>query len=216
MRRQTHGAKTDRNLVTRRSRTARYHECPVPCSNVDCAVRKTYKSRCRENSDHHTMINPNDSIASSAKAARSAAGRWRYPALLAAQTAGAFVLLWNAVPLYRQVLADPAAHVVRNENLVWGLSSIALLQAGYWISYRIRPTLPRFVNPLLGHIILFFARLSFVFATSVFGFLFIMEKPGFHIPVSRYVITLLGLFALYCYMLELERLGRAFLGQKNP
>ena len=129
------------------------------------------------------MINPNDLIASSAKAARSVAGRWRYPTLLAAQTAGALVLLWNAVPLYRQVLADPAAHVVRNENLVWGLSSIALLQAGYWISYRIRPTLPRLGNALLGHIILFLARLSFVFATSVFGFLFIMEKPGFHIPV---------------------------------
>jgi hypothetical protein len=62
---------------------------------------------------------------------------------------------------------------------------------------------------------LFLTRMSFVFATSVFGFLFITQKPGFHIPALRYVVTLLGLFALFCYVLELERLGRTLLGQEK-
>ena len=123
------------------------------------------------------MINGIDSIASSAKAARSAADRWRYSTLFAVQTIGTAILLWNAVPLYRQILSDPASHAVRNENLTWALSSIALMQLGYWISYRIRPQPPQFVNALLGHITLFVAHMSFVFATSVFGFLFLVGKP---------------------------------------
>ncbi|MGO9701411.1 MAG: hypothetical protein ACLPX7_19350 [Xanthobacteraceae bacterium] len=135
--------------------------------------------------------------------------------MLAAQTLGTIGLLWNAVPLYRQVLADPAAHVAQNENLVWALSSIALMQAGYWISYRVRPPLPHIVNALLGHITLFVARMSFVFAASVFGFLFIAEKPGFHIPASRYVVAVLGMFSLYCYVRELEGLGAALLGREK-
>ena len=162
------------------------------------------------------MIDSNDSMASSAQPARNTNSGWRYPALFAMQTIGTAVLLWNAVPIYWQVLADPAAHVVRSENLAWALSSIALMQVGYWISYRVHPSLPRFVNAVLGHVTLFLARISFVFATSVFGFLFLVKKPGFNIPASRYMLVVLGLFSLYCYMLELERLGRAFLGEKNP
>jgi hypothetical protein len=87
------------------------------------------------------------------------------------------------------------------------------MQLGYWISDRVRPRLPQVTNAPLGHITLFFARMSFVFATSVFGFLFITQKPGFEIPVFRYAVTLVGLFSLYCYGQEMERLGRAFLGR---
>jgi hypothetical protein len=149
--------------------------------------------------------------------AQSAGGRWRYPALFGVQTIGAFILFWNAVPLYRQILVDPASHEAGTEHLTWALSSIGLMQFAYWICYRIRPPLPQFTNALLGHVTLFLTRMSFVFATSIFGFLFITQRPGFHIPTSRYVITLLGLFALYCYVLEVERLGRAFLErEKEP
>ena len=109
----------------------------------------------------------------------------------------------------------PAAAEARSEHLVWALSSIELMQVGYWISYRVHRPLPRFSNALLGNVTLFVARMSFVFATSVFGFMFITQKPGFQIPAFRYVITLLGLFALYCYIQELERFGRALLGQRN-
>jgi hypothetical protein len=162
------------------------------------------------------MTKQRNSMASTSAPAQSALARWWwYPALFGMQTIGAIILLWNAVPLYQQILADPAAHEARPEHLVWGLSSIVLMQLGYWISDRVRPPLPQVTNVLLGHITLFLARMSFVFATSVFGFLFITQRSGFHIPVSRYAITLLGLFALYCYGQEMERLGRAFLGSER-
>ena len=160
------------------------------------------------------MTEPDGSTVAPVQSARS---RWRYPALFGVQTIGAVVLFWNAVPLYQQILADPASYVAGTEHMTWALSSIALMQMGYWLSYRTRPPLPQFTHALLGHFMLFLTRMSFVFATSVFGFLFITQKPGFHIPAFRYVVTLLGLFALFCYVLELERLGRTLLGQeKSP
>jgi hypothetical protein len=141
--------------------------------------------------------------------------RWRFPVLFGVQTIGAFILFWNGVPLYQEILANPAAHEAQPEHLIWALSSIALMQAGYWISHRINPPPPDHTNALIGNVILFTARMSFVFATSVFGFVFITEKPGFHIPVFRYVVTLVALFSLYCYVQELERLGKALVGREK-
>jgi hypothetical protein len=54
-----------------------------------------------------------------------------------------------------------------------------------------------------------------VLATSIFGFVFFTGNPGFHMPASRYVDLIVSLFSLFCYALELERLGRAFMGQET-
>jgi hypothetical protein len=50
--------------------------------------------------------------------------------------------------------------------------------------------------------------MSFVLPTSVFGFVFVAQKLEFEIPVFQYLVLLLGLFSLYCYVRELERLGQ--------
>jgi hypothetical protein len=136
----------------------------------------------------------------------------RYFFLFAIQTTGAAILFWFAVPLFRQVLLDPGSHVVRPENLVWSLSAIALMQAGYWIRHRLRPSLPQLRNALVGYIALFVARMSFVLATSVFGFVFIVRRPELQIPASRYFLVIIALFALFCYTQELEQLGRSWIG----
>jgi len=49
-----------------------------------------------------------------------------------------------------------------------------------------------------------------------FGFVFITRKPEFQIPTFRYVVTIAGLFALFCYTQELENLGKCLLGKENP
>jgi hypothetical protein len=136
----------------------------------------------------------------------------RYFLLFAMQTIGATILFWFTIPLFRQVLLDPGSHVVRAENLVWSLSAITLMQAGYWIRHRLRPPLPQFRNALVGYIVLFVARMSFVLATSVFGFVFILRRPELQIPMSRYFVVIIALFALFCYTQELEQLGRACIG----
>jgi len=116
------------------------------------------------------------------------------------------------VPLFRQALLDPGGHVPRTENLVWSLSAITLMQAAFWVRHRRRPRLPQVRNALVGHIVLFVARMSFVLATSVFGFVFIVRRPELFVPTSRYFVLTIGLFALFCYTQELEQLGRALIG----
>jgi hypothetical protein len=135
-----------------------------------------------------------------------------YFVLLAMQTIGAAILFWFTVPLFRQALLDPGSHLPRPENLIWSLSAITLMQAGYWIRYRLRPRLPQLRNAFVGYIVLFIARMSFVLATSIFGFVFIVRRPELYVPTSRYFVLVIGLFALFCYTQELEQLGRALVG----
>jgi hypothetical protein len=59
------------------------------------------------------------------------------------------------------------------------LSSTALMQIAYWACYRVRPPLAQFQNALLGHAILFLARMIYVVPTAIFGFVFIAQRPEF-------------------------------------
>ena len=68
----------------------------------------------------------------------------------------------------------------------------------------------RLLGQAPGHAILFLARLGFVLPTSIFGFVFVAQRPEFEIPVYQCLVILLGLFSLFCYVRELERLGRVF------
>jgi hypothetical protein len=48
------------------------------------------------------------------------------------------------------------------------------MQAGYWKRYRLGPPLLQLRNALVGYIDPFVAHTSFVLATSIFGFVFIV------------------------------------------
>jgi hypothetical protein len=153
---------------------------------------------------------PNDSFASDTARAQSGRGPWSYFALFGMQTIGAVVLIWTGLLVYRQVLADPASHERQPWAIAGSLSSIVLMQISYWVSYRVRPPLPRFQNALLGHAFLFLARMVYVLPTAIFGFVFIAQRPEFEIPIFECLVLLSGLFALFCYVRELERLDRVF------
>ena len=142
--------------------------------------------------------------------AQGGRGRWSHLALFGMQTIGAVFLVWAGLLLYREVLADPTSHGAQPWAIVGSLLAIALMQISYWVSYRVGPSLPQFKNALLGHAILFLGRMVFVLPTSIFGFVFVAQRPEFEIPAFRCLVLLLGLFSLFCYVRELERLGRVF------
>ncbi len=158
------------------------------------------------------MMGAQEATGAFGRAAHNRGGVSLYFFLFATQTIGAAILFCYAVPLFRQVLLDPGGHEARPERLVWSLSAIMLMQVGYWVRYRLRPPLPQLRNALVGYIVLFIARMSFVLATAVFGFAFILRRPEFQIPASRYFVLVIALFALFCYTQELEQLGRAWIG----
>ena len=138
-------------------------------------------------------------------------GQPAYFALFGIQTIGAGSLYWTGLLLYRQVLADPASQEGHPWRFVWVLLSIGLMQIAYWVSYHFGPPLPQRNNALLGHAILFLARMGFVLPTSIFGFVFVAQRPEFEIPIFSYLVLLLGLFSLHCYVRELERISRIFI-----
>ena len=137
---------------------------------------------------------------------------WPFWILFGMQTLGTGLLHWYVIPLYRQVLADPTVHEAELRPLLWGLPSITLMQLGYWISYRTRPPLPQVVQPVVAHLVLCAAQFVFILSASAFTLVFLAPPPGFSIPLGRSVLTILGMFAVFCYTLELNRLGRALLG----
>jgi predicted membrane metal-binding protein len=59
--------------------------------------------------------------------------------------------------------------------------------------------------------------MSFLLAPAIFGFIFIVQRPECHLLVSRYLLTLAGLFSYFCYTQEVERLGKSLIegGQKS-
>lgn len=139
---------------------------------------------------------------------------WRYSLLIGMQTIGAVQLILGVIPDLKQVLTDSSLFSARTGVLLWSLWSITLIQAGHWLSYRI-PAPFAVRQGLLSDAVIFLGRIAFVFATAVFALVFLTEKPGFHMPVFWYVVTILGLFSLYCYGEDLERLGKRIAGQRD-
>jgi hypothetical protein len=151
-------------------------------------------------------------VAGSAQPVRSLENGRRYLLLFGLQTIGALIILRHALPLYQAVVADPAAHRASAAPLIWGLTAAALIQVGFWVRHWLRPPLPQFRNALLGYLILFLSRMSFLLATAIFGFVFITRRPEFHIPVSRYFLTLAGLFSFFLFTpKEVERLANSLI-----
>jgi hypothetical protein len=96
---------------------------------------------------------------------------------------------------------------------------ILVKEPAHWASARSRNHTrlppPRFVNALLGHVVLFASQLIFLLATAIFLFLFFDKALEYKMSISRYVIILFGLFSLFCYTRELERFGSRLLGREG-
>jgi hypothetical protein len=135
--------------------------------------------------------------------------------LLALQTAGAALVLEKGVPIYRQMMAGPDQLPPHVGPLWWAIAAVALIQTGYWVRIWLQPPLPRGGHVVIGHVAGFVARVSFIFASSMFTVVFLLRFDQLPLPPHRVVMILLLLFSLYCWTLELERLARALHGHET-
>ncbi len=141
-------------------------------------------------------------------------GARRYTILLAAQTLCALIVLVNihaSVRLLVENIGTP--HLSPRESVVQLLLAAALGQACYW--YRLhRVALPAIRRNLpLGHLLAFASRIGFIFGSALFSVYFLRHAPVVDLSTVNLVwrggLLLAILFSLYCYTLELERLGAA-------
>ena len=151
-------------------------------------------------------------MGASAPPVRSSKKSRRYLFLFGLQTLGAVVLFGHVLPLYRYAVAHSAAYEAHDVDvLIWPSAASFLMQVGFWTRYHLHLPFPQFRNALIGYVIWFLSRLSFLLWTAVFGFVFINPRPEFHLPVDRHLLMLAWLFSFFCYTQEVENLAKSLI-----
>lgn len=137
-----------------------------------------------------------------------------YALLLCAQTACAAVVLANIHAGFRSLIENigtpsPSTPAGLFELLI----AAAFGQACYWYRLRNVPVPASYRNVPLGHLLAFASRLGFIFGGALFSVYFLRHAPVLALaPLDiawRSALLVAVLFSLYCYTLELERLGGA-------
>jgi hypothetical protein len=144
-----------------------------------------------------------------------------YLLLLSVQIIGAGFFIWKELPDFRQLALNPGQQLpyIPYDNFAT-IGALLVMQVAYWYRLRRVPIPFRGSNLILNHLLLFLGRLSFIFGGALFSVVFFRHLPELDQGIDVLVISrrglLLGgaLFALFCFTLELERLGQAF--GRNP
>ena len=140
----------------------------------------------------------------------------RYVFLMVIETAAAMFLFYTIFPIFRQVitqLGKPQDISPYQQVAVAG--GALVLQACYWVRFRWVAVPAPFRNALVRHLFLFASRVSFFFGGALFSVFFFRhvpeldQFPSFIQGAVKLLEVLLVLFSLFCYSLEIERLGRA-------
>ena len=140
----------------------------------------------------------------------------RYVFLMVVETAAAMFLFLTVFPIFRQVVTQLGQpQDVSPYQQVAVACGALVVQACYWIRFRWVAIPAPFRNALVRHLFLFASRVSFLFGGALFSILFFRhvpeldQSPSFIRGAVRLLEVLLALFSLFCYSLEIERLGRA-------
>ncbi|RYF31157.1 MAG: hypothetical protein EOO23_03395 [Comamonadaceae bacterium] len=139
-----------------------------------------------------------------------------YLAVLIIQTAAATFLFVMIFPVFRQMivkLGEPQEISLLTDAEI-ALSALTL-HGAYWVRYMWIAIIPPMHSPFVGHLVQFGSRTSFFFGGALFSVVFFRHVPALAALPTIDQTLLKGfllfwvLFALFCYSLELDRLGKA-------
>jgi hypothetical protein len=139
-----------------------------------------------------------------------------YCLLLCAQTVAAAWIFWFVLPIFRQFVNQ----VGRAQDIIWWdelaiCGGAIVLQLLYWVRLRRVPVWAPIQNLFVAHLVKFASRASFFFGGAFFSTIFFRHIPELDaLPpigqgLARVTLVLAVLFSLFCYSLELDRLGAA-------
>jgi hypothetical protein len=139
-----------------------------------------------------------------------------YALLLVMQTLAIFIVVLGMIPIY-DALMTALGHQLRHlpQSPLLLVAALVLFHCTYWYRLLRVPVAVSGRSLLLSHLVLFVARLSFIFGGSLFALIMFRHLPLLvDVPdpgrlAARVVATILILFSVYCYSTELERLGGA-------
>ena len=138
-----------------------------------------------------------------------------YWGLFAVESAGMAFVLSVGIPLYRTLLEARLEDRPGRPLLLPVLGVVTVMQVCYWIKYRYRPSPARAAHPLAAHLLLFFSRLSFIFAGSLLSLTLFRRLTDLEGAWPGVLVLLLAAFAQFCYSRELEALARRVEGPSD-
>ena len=131
-----------------------------------------------------------------------------YWVLFGVESAGMLYILWMVLPFYRKLVSGPGGYRPGAPLVLPVLTVTLAMQLSYWTKREMRPPVRRGSNTVGGHLLLFVARLSFIFAGANLSlFLFRRSADTTTSPVGILVLFFSS-FAQFCYVRELEALAR--------
>jgi hypothetical protein len=139
-----------------------------------------------------------------------------YPMLLAVQISGALFLIATVLPDFRQLALYPGQQLpyLRGDDFAL-IVALVIMQVAYWYRLQRVPIPFQGSSVILSHIFLFLGRLSFIFGGALFAVVFFRHLPELGPSADAWLMARRGLllagmlFVLFCFALELERLGAA-------
>ena len=138
-----------------------------------------------------------------------------YWLLVAIETASAAIMLWRGVPIYRNLLPGNDIAPVDASVLAAATVTVAGVQVPYWIAtLKVLPLAVIGRHVVAAHLVLFLARLNFVFVSSLFVVIFFVRNDDIEFVWWRALMLFAVLFSMFCFTLELERLGKRLLGER--
>ena len=138
-----------------------------------------------------------------------------YWTLFLGQTIGDVTILSHLIPLLRRLFTSGLEQKSPLKIFVYAALGVALIQICYWLNQHWFATLRVGQNPLLGHLVLFLSRLNFVFAGAMFSAVYLTRFNEIDIALWGFVLLSTVLFSIFCYSVELERLGKALIEGKD-
>src|SRR5262245_10836968 len=131
-----------------------------------------------------------------------------YWVLFALESGGMIFILWIALPVYQKLSAGPGGYRP-GAPLTFPVFIVSLaMQLSYWSKRSIRPPVQRGHNVLGGHLLLFLARLSFIFAGANLSLLLFRRIMDTTVSAFGILVLFFASFAQFCYVRELEALAR--------
>ena len=86
--------------------------------------------------------------------------------LIAVEAAGSQTILWNGIPIYRQLLS-PGTEGADTKSFVLATIVVIVMQIAHWAAFRLRPQLQFRRNVLLGYVLVFIGELSLFFVSAL-------------------------------------------------
>jgi hypothetical protein len=135
-----------------------------------------------------------------------------YWVLFVLESGGMLFILWIALPVYQKLSAGPGGYRP-GAPLTFPVLVVSLaMQLSYWSKRSIRPPVRRGHNTLVGHLLLFLARLSFIFAGANLSLLLFRRIVDTTVSAFGVFVLFFASFAQFCYVRELEALARILEG----